>query len=76
MCAEEKAIVEMLYKKYQKLVLCKKECSIEVNRSCSSLDRDRKNGTGMQYIKNDNGNIYYPISEIARFVVYSVKKTI
>lgn len=76
MCENEKIIFEVLYTKYKKLLLSKKECSLEINRSCSSLDRDRKDGFGMQYIKQSNGNIYYPLTEIARYIICSQIKTI
>jgi len=72
---EEKAVFEVLYNKYKKLLLSKKECAFEINRSCSSLDRDRKSGLGIQYIKESNGNIYYPLTEIVKFVFMSQKKT-
>ncbi len=73
---EEKMIFELLYNKYKTLLLGKKECSCEVNRSISSLDRDRKNATGMQYIQENNGNVYYPITEIVKFILNSQTKTI
>ena len=76
MLNEEKMIFEVLYNKYKTLLLCKKECSREVNRSISSLDRDRKNAIGMQYIQENNGNVYYPITEIAKFILKSQIKTI
>ena len=75
MSSDEKMIFEVLYSKHRKLLLSKKECAYEINRSCSSLDRDRKNSTGMQYIKESNGNVYYPITEIVRFIFASQIKT-
>ncbi len=76
MLNDEKMIFELLYSKYKTLLLCKKECSREVNRSISSLDRDRKNAVGMQYIQEKNGNVYYPITEIVKFILRSQIKTI
>ena len=76
MSPEEKMLFDTLYHKYKKLLLSKKECSQEVNRSCSSLDRDRKSAIGMQYLKESNGNIYYPLTEVVRFVVGSQIKTV
>jgi hypothetical protein len=75
MTEEQKALFELLYKKYKKLLLSKKECSVELNRSCSSLDRCRKSGLGIQYIKESNGNIYYPLTEIVKFIYTSQTKT-
>ncbi len=76
MNSEEKIIIELLHNKHKKVLLSKKETASEVNRSCSSLDRDRKSAIGMQYIKAGDGNIYYPISEIASFIVRSMTKTV
>ena len=73
---QEKMIFEVLYNKYRKLLLSKKECSQEINRSCSSLDRDRKSAIGMQYLKEQNGNIYYPLTEIVRYISESQIKTL
>ena len=76
MTTDEKMIFEVLYTKYKKLLLSKKECAFEINRSCSSLDRDRKQAIGLQYIKENNGNVYYPLTEIVRFIFSSQIKTI
>jgi hypothetical protein len=76
MSADEKVIIELLHSKHKKVLLSKKEAAAEVNRSCSSLDRDRKSAIGMQYIKSGDGNIYYPISEIASYIVRSMTKTL
>jgi len=76
MTTDEKMMFEVLYNKYKKLLLSKKECAFEINRSCSSLDRDRKQSIGLQYIKENNGNVYYPLIEIVRFIFTSQIKTI
>jgi len=76
MTTDEKMMFEVLYTKYKKLLLSKKECAFEINRSCSSLDRDRKQAIGLQYIKENNGNVYYPLTEIVRFIFSSQIKTI
>lgn len=75
MSQQEQVLTKMLHEKYGKLLLSKKECSQEIGRSCSSLDRDRKQALGIQYIKQSDGNIYYPISEIASYLI-RVQKTI
>ena len=76
MTSEEKLMFEALYNRYKKLLLSKKECAFEINRSCSSLDRDRKNAVGLQYIKNKNGNVYYPLTEIVKYIFNSQIKTV
>jgi len=75
MTNDEKVVFEVLYNRYKKLLLSKKECASLINRSCSSLDRDRKQAIGLQYIKEKNGNVYYPLTEIVKFVVNSQTKT-
>lgn len=75
MTTDEKMMFEVLYNKYKKLLLSKKECAFEINRSCLSLDRDRKQAKGLQYIKEKNGNVYYPLTEIVKFVFASQIKT-
>ena len=42
MTTDEKIIFDILFAKHNKLLLSKKECASIVNKSCSSLDRDRK----------------------------------
>jgi hypothetical protein len=76
MSADEKTIIELLHAKHKKVLLSKRETAKEVNRSCPSLDRDRKAAVGMQYIKEKKGNIYYPISEIASYICRSLTKTL
>lgn len=76
MSIDEKVIIELLHNKHKKVLLSKKEAAAEINRSCSSLDRDRKAAIGMQYIKHADGNIYYPISEIASYIIRSMIKTL
>ena len=76
MTTDEKMMFEVLYNKYKKLLLSKKECAYEVNRSCSSLDRDRKSAIGLQYIKENRGNVYYPLTEIVKYIFSSQIKTI
>lgn len=71
----QKLMFDTLYNKYKKLLLSKKECAYEINRSCSSLDRDRKQAIGLQYIKENNGNVYYPLTEIVNFIISSQIKT-
>ena len=75
MTNDERLIFDTLYNKYKKLLLSKKECAFEINRSCSSLDRDRKQAKGLKYIKNDNGNVYYPLTEIVKFIFNSQIET-
>jgi len=71
MTTDEKMMFEVLYNKYKKLLLSKKECAYEINRSCSSLDRDRKSAIGLQYIKENRGNVYYPLTEIVKYIFSS-----
>ena len=67
MSAEATIIFNALYGKYNKIVIGKKEMAQETGSSCSTLDRLRKDGLGCQYIKEDNGNISYPLTEVANY---------
>lgn len=75
MLNEEIFITEMLYKKHGRILLSKKECSAVVGRSISSLDRDRKNASGISYIQEDKANVYYAITDIALYVVNNKVQT-
>jgi len=76
MNADVKIIYDSLYSKYNKLLLSKKECSQELNKSVATLDRERRLSVGLQYIKNGQGNIYYPLLEIARYIIRQQIKTL
>lgn len=70
MSNEEKILISLIYEKYNKMTLSKKECSEVVGRSCSSLDRDRRQGIGIVAQHEENGNIYYPIQNIVSWMVH------
>jgi hypothetical protein len=76
MNSEEKIIFETLYKKYKKIALSKKEMSRETGQSASTLDRLRKQGLGCAYIKQGRGDIFYPLSELAKYYCQSTIKTL
>ncbi len=67
MSSEEKIVFEILYKKHNKMALSKKEMSQESGLSISTLDRLRKNGLGCSYIKKAQGDIFYPLNELAKY---------
>lgn len=75
MNTDEKMIFETLYAKYKKLALSKKEMSRETGISISTLDRLRKSGLGCSYIKQGQGDIFYPLVELAKYYVNSTIKT-
>jgi len=68
MLDEEKLIAELLYKKFGCVLLSKSECSRAIGRSISSLDRDRKNSCGIPYIQENKSNVYYSITDIAKYM--------
>lgn len=76
MSSDEKVIFDSLYSKYSKMLLSKKECGRELSKSVATLDRERKLALGVQYIKSGQGNIYYPLLEIARYIISQQIKTI
>jgi hypothetical protein len=76
MLNEEKVIVELLYKKFGCVLLSKSECSRAIGRSISSLDRDRKNGCGIPYLQENRSNVYYSITDIAKYMSDRKIKTV
>jgi len=75
MTSDEKIVFETLYSKHRKIALCKKEMSAETGVSISTLDRLRKNGLGCGYIKEDKGDVFYPLTELAKYYCQRATKT-
>ena len=67
MSTEAKIIFDTLYSKYNKIAICKKEMAKETGYSTSTLDRLRTMGLGCNFIKEKNGNITYPLTELAKY---------
>lgn len=67
MTAEEQIIFQTLYGKYNKLGLSKSEMSLECGCSTSTLDRLKSQSLGCSYKKERNGDIFYPLTEIAKY---------
>ena len=67
MSNDAKVIFEVLYAKYKKIAISKKEMSQESGLSVSTLDRKKKNGLGCSYIKKGQGDIFYPLTELAKY---------
>jgi hypothetical protein len=76
MNSEEKILFDTLYNKYKKVAISKKEMSTETGQSISTLDRLRKNGLGCSYIKQANGDIFYPLVELAKYYCQATIKTL
>jgi|GEM_PF-1279438 len=75
MSSEERIVFDTLYQKHKKMALSKKEMSRETGLSVSTLDRLRKNGLGCGYIKENKGDVFYPLTELAKYYCQSVIKT-
>ncbi len=73
MSNDEKVLFEVLYAKHKKIALSKKEMSLETGQSVSTLDRLRKNGLGCSYIKKGQGDIFYPLIELAKYYTQVVQ---
>lgn len=76
MTSDEQVLFQALYEKHKKIALCKKEMSSETGQSISTLDRLRKSGLGCGYIKEDRGDVYYPLTELAKYYCNRVVQTI
>jgi hypothetical protein len=70
---DEKIIFDTLYAKYRKIAISKKEMSLETGLSVSTLDRLRKNGLGCSYIKKGQGDISYPLLELAKYYTQTIQ---
>lgn len=70
---EEKIIFEILYTKYKKIALSKKEMAQESGLSVSTLDRLRKNGLGCSYIQLGKGDVSYPLLELAKYYTKTIQ---
>lgn len=75
MSTEVKLIFETLYMKHKKVAISKKEMAQETGQSVSTLDRLRRNGLGCAYMKHGNGDIFYPLYELAKYYCQKTIKT-
>ena len=73
MTSDERVLFETLYSKYRKVAISKKEMSLETGQSVSTLDRLRKSGLGCAYKKERNGDIFYPLTELAKYYTQVVQ---
>jgi len=66
-------LMEMLHKKYESLILSRKDVSRELGISTASLDRLKKNGVGPLYKKKNtngsNGPVQYAIDAVVDFII-------
>lgn len=70
-------IIDLLFSKYSTILLSKKQTAFITNQSVSSLDRDRKQGIGIEYIQEtETSNVYYSIYSIAEYLVAKKIKTL
>ena len=72
MIDEKDKIVEILFKKYNSIILSRKEVATTLGISTATLDRMRKNGIGPTYKKVDsvkNSAVQYSIYSIAEYIV-------
>lgn len=76
MSNEEKVVFDTLYAKYKKVAISKKEMSRETGLSVSSLDRLRRSGLGCAYLKQGQGDVFYPLMELAKYYCQSIIKTL
>lgn len=67
---EQSKIVDLLFAKYSKIMLSKRETSAVTGLSISTLDRLRRDGLGIEYIQpTDTSNVYYSIHSISEYLV-------
>ena len=73
-----KTMADMLFSKYNKLVLDSKECAEAIGRSEMSLSRDRSDKVGIPYAKigrrGGSDKAVYTVTDIATHIVNSKYK--
>ena len=70
---EEKITFEVLYAKHKKIAISKKEMALESGLSVSTLDRLRKNGLGCGFIQKGQGDVSYPLLELAKYYTQTIQ---
>ena len=73
MSSEEKITFEALYSKHKKIAISKKEMSRETGLSISTLDRLRRAGQGCGYLQVGQGDISYPLLELAKYYTHTIQ---
>jgi len=73
MNSEQKITFEALYAKHKKIAISKKEMSRETGLSVSTLDRLRKSGLGCAYIQKGQGDVSYPLLELAKYYTQTIQ---
>jgi len=73
MSSEEKITFEALYAKHKKIAISKKEMSRETGLSISTLDRLRRAGQGCGYIQKGQGDVSYPLLELAKYYTQTIQ---
>ena len=70
---EEKITFEVLYAKHKKIAISKKEMALESGLSVSTLDRLRKSGLGCGFIQQGQGDVSYPLLELAKYYTQTIQ---
>ena len=70
---DEKVTFELLYAKHKKIAISKKEMALESGLSVSTLDRLRKNGLGCGFIQKGQGDVTYPLLELAKYYTQTIQ---
>ena len=73
MSSEETIIFNALYSKHKKIAISKKEMSRETGLSISTLDRLRRAGIGCSYIQQGQGDVSYPLLELAKYYTHTIQ---
>ena len=73
MINDEEITFKALYEKYKKIAISKKEMSRETGLSISTLDRLRRAGLGCGYLQEGQGDISYPLLELAKYYTHTIQ---
>lgn len=73
-------LIQLLFQKYESLLLRREQAAEILNISTASLDRMKRSGVGIQYQKEGesrkNGRIRYPIDAIVDYILSNHIQTV
>lgn len=71
-------LLDLLYKKYDTLLLSRKQCAEATGISTATLDRLKELGLGPKYIKKKgkNGAVKYPLGAVINFIQFAQVETL
>lgn len=66
---DREILIKLISQEYNTYSLNKQQYSRVINRSIPSIDRDRANSRGASFKKDSAGNVYYPVTSVADYLL-------